>query len=333
MIKRITSSKGIVTAVWVLGLVVIWEICAFIVGATQRTPVNVLPHLYQIIGSFFDTKSITGSGDTIATLVFSSAAETLSRALIGFIIGMVLGYILALLMHLSHIVEKIAFPYLMIIQMIPILGMAPIVLSITGDISSARIIIAAILTFYPVSTNTLAGFKSVGRERHELMRSYGASKFQLYTKMLIPSAMSYFFTGLKISAPMAITASILVDTLQGGNGLGCMLSQSLKGSMTRFVFWDIVIFSAVIGVLSFYLMGVIERAITPAKRKAKKPWPASVPRKNTRTSQQTTKKSVSSTNRQATRDIPATTGDARKSNQPTEPPQSPGATRTNSPRE
>lgn len=199
MIKRITSSKGIVTAVWVLGLVVIWEICAFIVGATQRTPVNVLPHLYQIIGSFFDTKSITGSGDTIATLVFSSAAETLSRALIGFIIGMVLGYILALLMHLSHIVEKIAFPYLMIIQMIPILGMAPIVLSITGDISSARIIIAAILTFYPVSTNTLAGFKSVGRERHELMRSYGASKFQLYTKMLIPSAMSYFFTGLKIS--------------------------------------------------------------------------------------------------------------------------------------
>ena len=60
---------------------------------------------------------------------------------------------------------------------------------------------------------------------------------------------------------MAITASILVDTLQGGNGLGCMLSQSLKGSMTRFVFWDIVIFSAVIGVLSFYLMGVIESTI------------------------------------------------------------------------
>lgn len=69
---------------------------------------------------------------------------------------------------------------------------------------------------------------------------------------------------------MAITASILVDTLQGGNGLGCMLSQSLKGSMTRFVFWDIVIFSAVIGVLSFYLMGVIERATNPAKRKVKK---------------------------------------------------------------
>ncbi|MBS7397044.1 MAG: ABC transporter permease, partial [Ruminiclostridium sp.] len=132
MLNKIKSSKGIVTAVWVLGLMVIWEICAFIVGATQRTPINVLPHLYQIFGSFFDPKPITGSGDTIATLVFSSAAETLSRALIGFVIGMLLGYALALFMNLSHIVEKIAFPYLMIIQMIPILGMAPIVLSITG---------------------------------------------------------------------------------------------------------------------------------------------------------------------------------------------------------
>lgn len=270
IVNKIKNAKGTVTLVWVLGLALIWEIFAFIIEATQRTPINVLPHLYQIVGSFFDPKPITGSGDTIFTLVMSSAGETLSRALVGFIIGMILGYVLALLMNLSNIVEKIAFPYLMIIQMVPILGMAPIVLSITGDIGTARIVIAAILTFYPVSTNTLAGFKSVSRERHELMKSYGATKFQLYTKMLIPSAMSYFFTGLKISAPMAITASILVDTLQGGNGLGCMLSQSLKGAMTRYVFWDIVIFSAVIGVLSFYLMGVIERALVPSKRKAKK---------------------------------------------------------------
>ena len=268
-LKRFIHSKHMVTLVWILGIVVIWEIFACIVAATKRTPVNVLPHLYEIIGSFFSDKKVTGKM-TMIELIGTACGETLSSAGIGFLTGIVLGYILALLMNLSRVVEKIAFPYLMIIQMIPILGMAPIVLSITGDISSARIIIAAILTFYPVSTNALAGFKAVGRERHELMRSYGASKFQLYTKMLIPSAMSYFFTGLKISAPMAITASILVDTLQGGNGLGCMLSQSLKGSMTRFVFWDIVIFSAVIGVLSFYLMGVIERAITPAKRKAKK---------------------------------------------------------------
>ena len=181
-------------------------------------------------------------------------------------IGFPAPIILALLMNLSKVVEKIAFPYLMIIQMIPILGMAPIILSITGDINSARIVIAAILTFYPVSTNVLAGFRSVEKEKHELMYSYAANKFQLYTKTLIPACIPYFFTGLKISAPMAITASILVDTLQGGNGLGCMLSQSLKGGMTRLVFWDIVLISAVIGILSFVLMGLIERLLCPYKR-------------------------------------------------------------------
>lgn len=64
-----------------------------------------------------------------------------------------------------------------------------------------------------------------------------------------------------------VTASILVDTLQGGNGLGCMLSQSLKGGMTRLVFWDIVLIIAVIGILSYWLMGVIERLLCPYKRK------------------------------------------------------------------
>ncbi|MFI3206297.1 MAG: ABC transporter permease subunit, partial [Clostridia bacterium] len=141
---------------------------------------------------------------------------------------------------------------------------------ITGDIGTSRITIAAILTFYPVATNTLAGFQAVQKEKHELMYSYAANKFQLYTKTLIPACLPYFFTGLKISAPMAITASILVDTLQGDVGLGCLMSQSLKGAMTRFVFWQIVFFSAFIGIMSFYLIGVIQQRVSGTHRKSKK---------------------------------------------------------------
>ena len=77
---------------------------------------------------------------------------------------------------------------------------------------------------------------------------------------MFPACLPYFFTGLKIAAPMAITASILVDTLQGGVGLGCLLSQSLKGAMTRYVFWQIIVLSAVVGVLSFVLMCAVEKA-------------------------------------------------------------------------
>ncbi len=264
-VKKLISSRGMVTFVWLMGILLIWEIGAFQIAGTKRTPENVLPHFYQIIGSVFSTKPVS-MGQTALQIVLSNAGATLIRAGEGFVIGAAGGFILALIMNLSGIVEKIAFPYLMIIQMIPILGMAPIVLAITRDIGSSRIIIAAILTFYPVAANTLAGFKAVEREKHDLMYLCAATRLQVYVKTLIPSSIPYFFTGLKISAPMAITASILVDTLQGDGGLGCMLSQSLKHAMSIMVFWQIVILSAVIGILSFYLMGVVEKLLSPHKR-------------------------------------------------------------------
>lgn len=264
-VKKILTSKIFVIFIWITALFVLWEVCAAHVAETKRTPENILPHISGIINSLLSDKKINGS-QTALQMVLENAGATLSRAGVGYLIGIASGFVLALLMSLSGIVEKIAFPYLMLIQLIPILGMAPIINAITGDIAVSRIVIAAILTFYPVATNTLAGFKSVQKEKHELMYSYAANKFQIYTKTMIPACIPYFFTGLKISAPMAITASILVDTLQGGIGLGCLLSQSLKGAMTRYVFWDIVFFSAVIGILSFYIMGVAEMILCPYKR-------------------------------------------------------------------
>lgn len=264
-ITKIKNSKALVTLVWVLGLLVIWEIFAFIIQATKRTPENIMPHVWQIFYSLIDPKPVSNGMSCLQVVLFN-AGQTLSRAGQGFMIGTLIGFALAILMKLSHIVEKIAAPYLMLIQLIPILGMAPIILAMTHDIGSSRIIIAAILTFYPVATNTLAGLNSVEKQKYELMYSYAAKKSTLYFKMLIPSCIPYFFTGLKIAAPMAITASILVDTLQGDGGLGCMLSQSLKHAMSIYVFWDIVVFSAVIGVLSCSLMGWIENAVSPLKR-------------------------------------------------------------------
>ena len=260
--KKAQAARNLSVLAWVVVLVALWEIVATVVSQTKRTPEYVLPHLYQIIASVFDTNLVNGT-QTAFQIVLANAGMTLLRAGIGFVLGAGIGFVLALLMNLVKGIEKVAFPYLMIIQMIPILGMAPIVLALTKEIDRSRIIIAAILTFYPVATNTLAGFKSVPREKHELMYSIAASKFEVYRKLLIPTCIPYFFTGLKVSAPMAITASILVDTLQGGGGLGCMLSQSLKHAMTIYVFWQIVFFSAIVGILSYYLMSVIEKLVAP----------------------------------------------------------------------
>ena len=258
----------IVTLVWIVGLIVVWEIGAFVIAGTKRSPENVLPHLTQIIQSVF-SKDLVNGNQTAFQIVMSNAGITLFRAGIGFLIGAGIGFLLAILMNIFLPLEKIIFPYLMLIQMIPILGMAPIVLAVTKDIDKSRIVIAAILTFYPVATNTLAGFKSVAKEKKELMHSFAASSSQTFRKLLLPTCMPYFFTGLKISAPMAITASILVDTLQGGGGLGCILSQSLKHATTIYIFWQIVFLSAFVGIASYYLMAYLEKAVSPFRHTKK----------------------------------------------------------------
>lgn len=263
--KGLSFPRWAVMLVWVLLLLLLWETGAVVVGNTKRTPENTLPHFYQIIGSAFDNKMVSNKM-TALQIVLTNAAQTLQRAALGFVIGTVLGFLLALLMKLSGLVEKMLFPYLMLIQMVPIIGMAPIVLAVTHDIGKSRIVIAAILTFYPVAANTLAGLHSVEKEKYDLMHSYAVGKGTLYAKVLIPSSIPCFFTGLKIAAPMAITASILVDTLQGDGGLGCMMSQSLKHAMSIYVFWQIVVFSAFIGIFSTYLMGVLEKLAVPQER-------------------------------------------------------------------
>ena len=268
IIKRLLRSDGFVLLVWIIGMAAVWEIGAFYIArVSPRHPEYILPHLWQIASSFGQSAS---ADQTIFGLVMTNAAATLSRAGEGFLIGMALGAILALLMSLSGAVGKIAFPYLMIIQMIPILGMAPIVLSLTGDIGKSRIVIAAILTFYPVAANMLAGFKSVDCEKQELMYSYAANTFTIYTKVMLPTCLPYFFTGLKTAAPMAITASILVDTLQGGVGLGCLLSQSLKHNTSIYAFWEIVFISAALGILVTKLMGLMESLLNSRMRAGKK---------------------------------------------------------------
>lgn len=259
------TAQRLSTALWVVLLVIAWELVAFFVADNRRNPEYVLPHLGAVAGSVV-SGDLVNSSQTALQLVLDNAGLTLLRAGAGFLIGIAIGVVLALLMRLFAPVEKIAFPYLMMIQMIPILGMAPIVLALTKSIDLSRMEIAAILTFYPVATNFLAGLKSVDPERLDLMHSISAGKWDVYTKLLIPSAMPYFFTGLKIAAPMAITASILVDTLQGGGGLGCMLSQSLKHAMSIYVFWQILFLSAFVGILSYYLMSLVERLVSPQIR-------------------------------------------------------------------
>lgn len=251
------KDRRIVTLVWLLGIIIIWEVAALILqpSADDILAIAKLPFPHAVMMTFISNISeLLGAG-----------LVTLSRAALGFSVGTAIGFMLAIMMSLSKTVEKISFPYLIISQMIPVLGLAPIIFNIVRDMNLSRIVIAAYITFFPVAVNMLSGLKSVDPEHKELLQSIAANKIQVYQKLMIPFSLPYLFTGLKIAAPMAVTASILVDMLGSKSGIGVKILYSLYSNNLD-IFWASVATSALMGILSYYIIIFAERLLIPWKK-------------------------------------------------------------------
>lgn len=251
------SNRRIVTLVWVVGIIVLWELISFALQYLFHDPMAAtkLPYPHNI------AVTVAQNWQSLLT----DGAITLSRAAVGFVIGAFIGFALAILMSLSKILEKIAFPYLIISQMIPVLGLAPIIFNIVQDMNTSRIIIAAYITFFPVSVNMLSGLKSVEPEKKELLFSIAAGRYDVYYKLMIPYSLPFLMTGLKITAPMAVTASILVDMLGSSSGIGVKILSALYSGSSD-IFWASVVTSAIMGILSYYIVVIAEKFILPWKK-------------------------------------------------------------------
>lgn len=251
------KEKYKVNLVWTIGVFLVWELIAFFLDKVINDPMadSKLPYPHSIIVSIIQN----------FTDLISAAGLTFSRAVLGFALGALIGFILAIIMSLSKIAEKIALPYLIVSQMIPVLGLAPIIFTLVKDMNTSRIVIAAYITFFPVSVNMLSGLNSVESDKKELLYSYAAKKKSIYYKLMIPYSLPYLFAGLKIAAPMAITASILVDMLGSSGGIGVKLLYSLY-SGTKDVFWASVVTSALMGIMGYFVVIFFEKICMPWRK-------------------------------------------------------------------
>lgn len=253
------KEKYMINTVWAVGIFVLWELIAFLLDGVLHDPMAEakLPYPHMVIISLMQNFSD----------LMSAAGLTLSRAFMGFALGALVGFALAIIMSLSKIAEKIALPYLVVSQMIPVLGLAPIIFTLAKDMNLSRIIISGYITFFPVSVNMLSGLNSVESEKKELLYSYATKKPSIYCKLMIPYCLPYLFAGLKIAAPMSITASILVDMLGSSGGIGVKLLYSLY-SGTKDIFWSSVLTSALMGILSYFIIVFLEKICMPWRKEA-----------------------------------------------------------------
>ena len=239
---------------WSLGIIIAWEGGAYLLAVTFADPMagSKLPYLHDVL------LTLIRQGGPL----FEAARVTFWQALIGFAIGGLVGYSLAVLMSISRTAERIAYPYLIVSQMIPVLGLAPIIFNLVRNMDASRIVIAAYITFFPVAANTLSGFRAVDKEKRQLLQSYAAALGTSYKKLMFPFSVPHLFAGLKIAAPLSVTASILVDMLGSKDGIGVKLLYALYGGAMD-IFWASVIISSLMGMFSYLVIIAAERLLLP----------------------------------------------------------------------
>ena len=247
-------NKQVSTIAWIIAIIILWELVPFILQFVfnDAAYMHKLPYFHDIFLTIIFN---------FGNLLYSSWI-TFTQAALGFVLGAVIGYILAMLMSLGKCAEKIIAPYLIIVQMLPVLALAPIIYSIVKNADAAKIILSCFITFFPVAINSFSGFRAIEQDKKDLMHIYGCNKVQMYRYLMIPASLAYFFSGLKLAAPMAITATILVEMLGSNKGIGIKILSSLYyGSEGIDIFWAAVLFSAILGMFSYYIVIIIEKLL------------------------------------------------------------------------
>ncbi len=147
---------------------------------------------------------------------------TTELVLVGLSIAVVLGVFLGLLMYRFSWAERASYPYLVALQAIPVLAIAPLMTVLFGYGFGSKSVIVVIIAFFPIPTTLLLGMKSVDRGMLDLFRLHGAGWWTRIRKLCLPNAMPALFTGLKISAGLAVIGAIVGELFfqQGRPGLG-----------------------------------------------------------------------------------------------------------------
>jgi NitT/TauT family transport system permease protein len=265
------------------GLIALWEGYKLLGSITEgRIPLTTLdlpirhddesmPHVWQIVGSLF--QPARRGGQTLALLLAGAAAVTFVEALAGFAAGSLIGFGLGLLFVRSPLAEKGLFPWVVASQTVPLVAIAPMVVLWAGK---ARLplwmpvaALAAYLSFFPVTINTVRGLRSPSPTATELFRSYAATPRQMLLKLQIPASLPYVFTALKVAAAASIVGTIVGELPSGlPNGLGRQLLTFayfyISGPEKLYA---AVLFSALLGIVFVAIVAIAERRVIPPARR------------------------------------------------------------------
>jgi NitT/TauT family transport system permease protein len=236
---------------------------AQLVDATWSMQRPVLPAPHQIARDFYETVFATPI-DSKRSLVYH-AGVTVSATLVGFALGALLGIALAIgIIHLP-VLDRSLLPWIIASQTVPILAIAPMVVVVLGSLGFSgllpKAIISMYLCFFPVTIGMVKGLRSPDPLQLDLMRTYSASRPQVFRKLRWPAASAFLFASLKVAIAGSLIGAIVGELPTGAQaGLGArLLSGSYYGQTMQI--WSALIMASLVGVVLVSLVAIAERLV------------------------------------------------------------------------
>jgi putative hydroxymethylpyrimidine transport system permease protein len=250
-VRRALPAAGIL-----VGIALIWEAVSHWFGV----PDYVLPSLDRIWRTGVDSWSGT---------LASATWVTTKEVLLGFLLAVVVAIVLAFALHSSRVVRNAVYPLLIGSQAVPIVVIAPVLAIIFGYSITPKLIVVALICFFPIVVNTIDGLASVDPDLLRVMRTLDGSRWATLRRVEAPAALPSMFSGLRIAATYAPIGAVFGEYAGSQNGLGYVMIQAIPQLQTDLVFAAIFILTAE-AILLFIAVSVLERITCPWAREGKR---------------------------------------------------------------
>ncbi|MDZ4779625.1 MAG: ABC transporter permease subunit [Planctomycetia bacterium] len=227
----------------ILGLLIMWELLCWLIGVRSY----LLPPPSMVFRSGWEYRQAL-STDFLYTLV---------ESVCGFVLALFIGLLLA---SLTFIINSTRRPIIVVavsLKSVPIVICAPIFLLWFGYGMTAKLLLAAVVALFPILVAGVEGISSASQAEHDLFRAFGATRWQLFRKLIVPRSVPMLIAGMRISAPSAVLGSLIAETAGARHGLGVTMTIASANLNSGLVFAAAML-AAALGLLAFTSVAGIE---------------------------------------------------------------------------
>ena len=227
---------------------------------------GTLLFIWWALIAFFDVKPFIAPAPQVVLvtlwqkreMLFANLVPTMIEALAGFTVGNLVAVAIATLFVHRKSIEMAFFPIVVLINSIPIVAKAPILVLLLGNGMAPKIAIAAVICFFPTLVNMVRGLEAVSPQALELMRVLSAGKWDIFRRLRLPTSIPYLFSALKIAASTAVVGAIVGEWIGSQEGIGALIIQATY-NFDSALLYATVICGSCFSVLFFLFIRFIER--------------------------------------------------------------------------